>query len=89
MIRKLIERAVDRRVDEIIEKFCPHAEWKAVGSIYNPPAPRAHMRNIDEEYLLLLVYGFTTITQRCTQCGKITVIERTGRVHVPGLVSVS
>lgn len=85
MIRRMINHAVDKRVDEIIEKFCPHSEWKTIASVYNPRGPLARTRNIDEYTLELLIFGFTMITQRCAQCGKITTTRHLGQVHVPGL----
>jgi len=59
VIRRMINHAVDKRVDEIIEKFCPHSEWKTIASVYNPRGPLARTRNIDEYTLELLIFGFT------------------------------
>jgi len=41
VIRRMINHAVDKRVDEIIEKFCPHSEWKTIASVYTPRGPLA------------------------------------------------
>ena len=45
-------------------------QWVTIARTYKAPRGRlTHVRNVDEELLLQMQYGVTTVTQRCSDCG--------------------
>ena len=70
-------------------KVPPHIHtWKVTGVKYVTTnyAPTS-LRGPDTTRILReIMYGFTNITQQCTECGWVDVQKHVGKVDVPGFV---
>lgn len=64
---------------------CAH-QWTVIGAAYRPPVDFSRFRvaNVDDDLIGYTVFGFTSITQRCTLCGWTDVRKHQGKVSVPG-----
>jgi hypothetical protein len=69
------------------EPACDH-EWRVTGARYTPPIRRSVdiLGFISDEFFERVLWGITTITQRCVRCNRTDVIVRPGKVDVPGFV---
>lgn len=62
---------------------CNHY-WEDEGHVFNPPYVRKIEVSGPSASMLFQksLFGWTNITQRCTYCGKINVIEVAGRANI-------
>jgi hypothetical protein len=62
---------------------CSH-QWETVGIHFNPPRGEFKGRNISETTLLELMYGITTVSQQCANCGYMQVSRHAGKINYDG-----
>lgn len=63
-----------------------HGNWEVTAVTFTPPITRSFeitgfvgQRDVDG-----YVYGFTTLTQKCGECGYVDTTEHLGKITVPG-----
>lgn len=63
------------------QKFCNH-EYHVIRMVYLPPINRSFQYNrLDTNVLMTLMYGKTTLVNKCCKCGKTYTEECIGKVE--------
>ena len=58
---------------------CKH-RWIEVKRVYVEPAFADKMKNLDEDLIRDLVFGFTNIEQQCSECGLKQFTKQHGHI---------
>lgn len=65
-------------------------QWETVGHKFQPPITRRfELERISEETMSELLYGFTLLTQRCTECGWVEGSRVAGELDLTGVGGIS
>lgn len=80
-LTELINEQIDARFE--VGAPCSHA-WKVEGMSFAGGGGSVKGKNLSEKLIRELHSGVTTISSRCTECGKISTERHIGRVNIPG-----
>lgn len=60
--------------------------WEITGARYNPsPAVPRSAQNMDPGLLMETIHGFTVVTHRCTECGRLDFSRTPGQPDLGGV----
>lgn len=69
---------------------CKHPSWTVPAVDYAEPTHNlSSARGADADLMLALLYGLSTVTQRCTVCNWVSAENKPGRVLLPDPAEVN
>lgn len=67
-----------------MKRRCTHPKWETLGVRFKEPTRDLKtFKGGDYELMLVLLYGLSTVTQRCTVCNWVSAENVPGRVILP------